>query len=192
MKGRVKIVRQEFAEAPEDDIVKITYNKRSRYVLGNEAVTADEAAALQERMNAGEVIGIPVYAYVHSGSTIRCSDVGNPFECRWDSGRSGLAYITTADAQREWDLPSLRDVKERAESYIRNFVETFDAYLKGEVYGYVAEKAVVDPDSGEVLDGEFEEEDSCWGFYGFDRNESGMAEAIKPYVDKGYEITEED
>lgn len=164
MKGRIRIIRDHDAHQPELGVVKITCASRSRYCLGNEAVTDDQARELQRRLEAGDIIGIPVYAYVHSGCTIKCSENGNPFSCPWDSGRSGLAYVETSDAQRELsDATAMSDVAENAKVYIRSAVETFDAYLRGAVYGYVVEAKVVDPDSGEELD-DWEEKDSCWGF----------------------------
>ena len=191
MKGRIRIVRDTYAEPPEGDIVKITYMTRSRYCLGTESVTEEEATTLQRRLEAGDVIGIPVYAYVHSGSTIKCSENSNPFSCPFDSGRSGLAYITTADAQREWgETTAMSDVVAVAKNYIRIFVETFDAYLRGAVYGYVVETIVLDPDSGEELD-DWEEKDSCWGFYGDDWKTNGIKDSVQTFLDKGYEIVEE-
>ena len=192
MKGRIRIVRETDAMPPEDDIVKITYMQQSRYCLGDEAVTPERAHELQQRLEAGDVIGIPVYAYVHSGSTIRCSDSGNPFSCPWDSARSGLAYVTTADAQREWgdEASAMSDIVEKAKQYIRGVVKVFDAYLRDAVFGYVAEARVVDPDSGEELD-DWEEKESCWGFYGDDWKTNGISDYVEAFLDEGYEIVEE-
>jgi hypothetical protein len=42
---------------------------------------------------------------------------------------------------------------------LRGEVETFDQFLRGEVYGYVTEQ---------LVDGEWEQRDSCWGIYELD------------------------
>lgn len=48
-------------------------------------------------------------------------------------------------------------LKERVTEYLKGEVETYDQYLTGDVYGYKVFK---------VENGEEEELDSCWGFYG--------------------------
>lgn len=45
----------------------------------------------------------------------------------------------------------------------------------GDVYGYVIEKPIEVDEDGDVT--EWEEIDSCWGYYGPDHDESGLAEA---------------
>jgi hypothetical protein len=50
-------------------------------------------------------------------------------------------------------------------------IEMYGAYLAGEVYGY------------EVVDSNGNELDSCWGFYGLDHVESGLAENVAQWAD---------
>jgi hypothetical protein len=146
------------AESPDnwDNLGTITYAKRSHYVLGSKAVDADEDADIAQKVESGEYIGIPVYAYVHGLSTIRAG-YSNPFGCPWDSGRSGWVYVSRADALREVGGTKMsRKKREQIERILRGEVETFAQYLEGDVYGIV----ITDPDGEEV--------DSCWGFYGFE------------------------
>lgn len=145
-------------ESPEewDNLGVITYNSRSRDVLGYKGVDADEDAEIAQKVESGEYIGIPVYAYVHSGCTIRAG-YSNPFSCQWDSGRSGWVYVSLADVRKEYSCKRVsKKTREKAERILRGEVETFAMYLEGDVYGIV----ITDPDGEEV--------DSCWGFYGFD------------------------
>lgn len=82
----------------------------------------------------------PLYAYEHSGITISLGAFRDP----WDSGQVGLVFVTQQhldDTGGEPDALMEADVKE------------WDAYLRGEVYGYVVDEG-----------GPHEE--SCWGFVG--------------------------
>jgi hypothetical protein len=56
-----------------------------------------------------------------------------------------------------WIELSGQDKEERSEVLLKGEVETYDQYLRGDVYGYRVFK---------VENGEEEELDSCWGFYG--------------------------
>jgi hypothetical protein len=142
------------AEGPDnwDNLGTITYAKRSSYVLGNKAVDAEEDAEIAQKVESGEYIGTPVYAYVHSGATISTSS----FSCPWDSGRSGWVYVSRADVRKEYSCKRIsKKTREKAERVLRGEVKTYAQYLEGDVYGII----ITDPDGEEV--------DSCWGFYGF-------------------------
>jgi hypothetical protein len=152
-----------------DNLGVITYNKSSRYVLGYEGVDSDEDAEIARKVESGEYIGIPVYAYVHSGATI-CAGYRNPFNCEWDSGRSGWVYVSRADALKEVGGTKMSKKKrETIERILRGQVDTFATYLEGQVYGIV----ITDPDGEEV--------DSCWGFYGFDYAKEEAEHMLKNY-----------
>jgi hypothetical protein len=71
----------------------------------------------------------------------------------WDSGTVGFIYVTRETIVREHgaDTPESR---ENARACLVSEVETYDQYLRGDVYGYT-----VEDEAGNVLD-------SCWGFYG--------------------------
>jgi len=140
------------------DIEHITYLKSSPYTLGNDAVSRDEMDDIAEKIRSGEYVGLPVYAYVHSGITIRTGAFGDP----WDSGQSGFAYLTKEDIERE-------GISDPAK-YIEGFVETFDQYLRGDVYGY---EILVDD----------EEVDSCWGLFGLDYAIKKMGEDARYHVE---------
>jgi hypothetical protein len=120
---------------------------------------------------------LPLYLYDHSGLTMRTY----PFECRWDSGQVGFIYITKEKIKKEMARPKTKKknpdllpikhiskkIKARAMQCLIGEVETYDKYLRGDVYGYVVE----DADENHL--------DSCYGFYGL---EDCIAEA-KSIVD---------
>lgn len=66
----------------------------------------------------------------------------------------------------------------KAIEILENEVRIYDDYLRGEVYGFVLEKKEVCACCGQI---EYEEIDSCWGFYGDD-----LINSIKEYVPGEY------
>jgi len=110
--------------------------------------------------NEGEIVILPLYLYDHSGITISTSS----FSCQWDSGQIGFIFVSKHKIEKEGI-----DVT-KVEEYLKSEVETYDQYLRGDVYGYKVFKV-----STCNLGHEHEEEiESCWGFYG---DEECMTEA---------------
>ena len=96
-------------------------------------------------------IVLPLALYDHGGITMY---VGDP-TCRFDSGRVGLIYCTRASIRRCYMRKRISaKLLQRAEQGLRNDVEIYDKFLRGEVYGYTVEGPNCD--------------DSCWGFFGRD------------------------
>ena len=136
---KVRIIPSE-NEYDGNDIVKITYNNNSRYTLGTEPVSAKEFSEIKKRVAKKELVGIHVWAYVHSGSMVRAADT-NPFSCQFDSGLSGIAYMTRESAIAEFSNGSKRltsKAKEMAIKYIIAVVDEFSAYLEGNVWDVIA------------------------------------------------------
>lgn len=73
----------------------------------------------------------------------------------WDKARRGAADLAQA-LEAQADL--------------------YGAWAWGDVYGYIAERAPLDPQEREDSDA-WEEIDSCWGFYGDNPEKSGLAES---------------
>jgi len=68
-----------------------------------------------------------------------------------------------------------KDVRERTRDCIKGEIETFQHYLEGEVYGYIAHLPDDHPDD---LINPDDYNDSCWGYYGRDSvEESAKSEA---------------
>jgi hypothetical protein len=130
-----------------DTVSQIAYMKSSRYTLGTEAVNHERMDEIRDGIEDGTYIGLPVFAYVHGGATIRA---GSGFSCPWDSGQSGFVYCDREQALSEFKT------EEAVIECLKAEVKLFDAYLTGEVYGY------------RLLDKDGEELESCWGFYGDD------------------------
>ena len=151
--------------------------------------------------------------YDHSGITISTSN-NYPYNDRWDAGCIGFVYVTKEKALKEWGGIPEKDEngefiriphehpdgsvtystkytpiteenwKEVAEYHINNEVETYDQYLRGDIYGFTLSKKVVKQDKCphcfEVIR-EYEDEefvDSCWGFFGDEIESNGILDHI--------------
>ena len=98
---------------------------------------------------------LPVYVYDHSGVCLNTTG----FSCPWDSGQIGWIVATRETLKRAGFINWKRITAKRRstiENWLRAEVETFSAYLSGDVYGFTVESA-----SGE-------ETDACWGYFGDD------------------------
>lgn len=84
-------------------------------------------------------VSLPVYAYVHSGTTIATA----PFGCKWDSGLAGVIYV-------ELSNPEFAAV-EKALELLQGEIKILDQELTGDVWYY-----------------NIEDGDSCGGLYGYD------------------------
>ena len=121
--------------------------------------------------------------YDHSGITVSTSS-GYPYNDRWDSSCVGFIYMTKKTIFKECSGITEENWKERADKILEDEMETYDLYLRGEVYGYILTKKVIKQDKcphcGEVIR-EYEDEeevDSCWGFYGDCLEENGILNSI--------------
>ena len=127
---------------------KIYYLNKSRYQLGTTSVSSYEMGEISLKIGEGELIGLPVYAYVHSGTQLSTT----PFSCPFDSGPAGFIACSHEDI-KDWfgeDAP-----EDKVLNILRNEVEEFNKFLQGDVYVITI-----------YVDGK--EEETIGGFYGFD------------------------
>lgn len=117
---------------------------------------------LKEQIEQDNNVGIilPLYLYDHSGITISTS----PFGCQWDSGQVGWIFCIKEEMENSFIELSGQDKEERCEVLLKGEVETYDQYLRGDIYGYRVFK-IETCNLGCVHE---EEVESCWGFYGED------------------------
>jgi hypothetical protein len=151
---RLRIVRDEDPQDPREwDNLGTMVCWHRRYDLGDEQ-PSEYPGEYQDELPPH--VALPLYLYDHGGITMRTTN----FSCGWDSGQVGFIYVTIAKIKAEYGWEVLT-AKRRAkiEQYLRNEVETYDHYLTGNVYGFELEKQVA---------GEWEPDESCWGFFGDD------------------------
>jgi hypothetical protein len=129
------------------------------YNLGDEQPSEDPQEYIDEL---APHVALPLYLYDHGGITMSTGS----FACPWDSGQVGFIYVSIAKVKAEYGWKVLTAKRRKQiEQYLRNEVQTYDHYLRGDVYGFTVEQ----------WDGAgWDNEDSCWGFFGDDVNESGM------------------
>jgi len=118
---------------------------------------------------------LPLYLYDHSSLSIST----NPFSCGWDSGQVGFIYVSRETLRKDYSVKRISNkIIEKATKLLLGEVETYDQYIKGDVYGFKVFN-VETCDKG----CEHEEEiDSCWGFFGDNFIENGLIE----HVDKEF------
>jgi len=123
-----------------------------RYNLGDRQIRSQ--ADIDVVLRRKDVKSLPLFLFDHSGITMSTS----AFDCPWDSGQVGIIFCTHDEIRKEFGPKgrALVHISKKAVSsafkLMRQEVETYDAFLKGEVYGYV------------VVDRKGDTVDSCWGF----------------------------
>lgn len=131
-----------------NDIIKSLSNKDIWYLLEKHA----------------NIIALPLYLYDHSGITMSTAS----FNDCWDSRQVGWIYTDKENVlfqcykfrNSKGNLIKItkRNWKEAAYQKLKKEVKTYDMYLRGQVYGVVIEEYNSDCE-------DFDETDSCWGFY---------------------------
>lgn len=126
-----------------DDLCSMDFAKQFEKISHQETVEA-----CLEMLHEKGVVILPLYLFDHSGISMSTRDFGD----RWDSGQVGWIYCSLAKAKKERPDATEKMVRER----LIGEVETYDQYLRGDIYGYT-----VEDDENNVVD-------SCWGCYDFD------------------------
>ena len=143
------------------------YCVHRRYNLGDKNFSS--SAELMDAIgNLEDCIHLPLYLYDHSGITMNTTG----FSCQWDSGQVGIIFITKEKAMKEFGWDSLDEERiQRIKDIMVADVDLYDTFIRGDVYGYEVEN----PDGVEI--------DSCWGYYGYNHEESGLIENAKSAID---------
>ena len=187
---RLTIERDDNGTSPRDDdnFGTIAYKHRD-YQLGEEKIddpvdwltrmlgleemeyehTTGSLDELRSKFMDPEISGfiaLPIYLFDHFGQTIATT----PFGCRWDSGQVGYIYVSKDNVIKEYGDFS-KDSQDKARSILEGEIKVFDQFITGDVYGFREEKIIKCDACGHV---EYEETDSCWGFYGDDWSANGI------------------
>jgi hypothetical protein len=172
-----EITQEEYSNA-EHEITKefIDAHRRHDYYdqVDMDAIRAEIVRIIQKHLEddakakGDEVLCYPVYGISHSGVDIALHDF--PEGGGWDNFLLGFVYYRKSEA-KAMGAPWPQD-RQRAE----DDVETYAAYLRGEVYGYML--STIDEDGDEI-----DQIDSCWGFVDNAANPkygavAGMAESL--------------
>ena len=148
---------------------------------------------------------LPFWLYDHSGITMSCGSRTGHYADQWDSGQVGwivaLKKTVMEEVGTEYVLDDAGELirveyphegapstwgyktrplteetwRKRAVGIMEADVEVYDQYLTGEVYGFTL-YSTEPADEGEEAD--WNEEDSCWGFFGSDVMENGIEDHV--------------
>jgi len=163
----IEVKQDENAESPREwDNFGHMVCFHKRYNLGDKDtnLTSDMFRSWKELENylineMKAIIIAPLYMYDHSIQRIK---IGNFYNCglpqghaQFDSGQIGYIYATDTDIKENFDVQRItKKVIEQAKKVIEGEVNTYDAWISGQVYGYNIKN-----EKDNNLDG-------CWGYYG--------------------------
>ena len=148
---------------------------------------------------------MPLWLYDHSGITISCGARSGQYADRWDSGCVGWVIADKEKLMKEtrrlvlgedgkpiriehkhedgtstysFESEPLTEEtwREEAVRHMESEVEVYDQYLRGDVYGYQ-----LYVNCGDEEEPDWNEEDSCWGFFGDDIMENGILDQAYGY-----------
>ncbi len=94
---------------------------------------------LKDAICRSEIVPIilPLYLYDHSGISMRTYSHGH--HVAWDCGQAGYIYVTKEKIKEEYGKVTEKTI-ERAKQVLIGEVETYDQYIRGEVYCCVVDK----------------------------------------------------
>lgn len=159
---------------------------------------------------------LPLWLYDHSGIAMSCGVRTYPYTDEWDSGQVGWIvalkktimsetydYVLDENGERirvehlhengvsTWSYqttPLTEETwRERAKEIMKADVELYDQYLTGDVYGFTLYEAEPVEGGGKP---DWEEVDSCWGFYGCDILTNGIVDNIDGGLSEALETEE--
>lgn len=150
-----------------------------RYNLGDEnhGYNQEDYNSWEELFNAIDkredaLMILPLYLYDHSVISIKVGSwLGKAPHAQWDSGQVGFIFISKEKVRKEFAVKRIsKKLSNKIYNYLEGEVETYDQYLRGEVYAY----QTFDED-GEIID-------SCGGYFG-NPKESGLMEDAMSDID---------
>ena len=133
--------------------------------LADDIVDALSMGDMIKLLEANGYYFLPLAIYDHSGVTMWVGSRWQGIDAQWDCSDVGWIYTTKEKVlatngcikgKKKWCKVTNRNWKKAADTWMRDEIEMYDQYLTGEVYGF----------KNEEFDGEdWNEADSCWGFY---------------------------
>lgn len=160
----VEIYVDECPENPRDEMetVSTLWCWHRRYCLGSKKEAKERGlnpsdysgwdelrAAIEKRVK--PVMLLPVFMYEHGDVALSTE----PFSCPWDSGQVGFIFAQRNRLKDFGAKIATKKVRASIEKALLSELQTYEAYINGEVFAYrVLEGGVVT--------------DSCAGYYGAD------------------------
>lgn len=175
----VEIITDQDPESPRewDNLGTMICGHRN-YTLGDEQITESDFDGWEDLEKSlyrdrGAALVLPLNLYDHSGITMSIGSGSG-----WDNGVVGFIYTTRDAIRHEYGVKRItRKILEQAERVLRGEVETYDTYLRGDVYGVI------------ITDAAGREIENCWGFYGDAGAQQAIIDAIPDALDENVTIT---
>lgn len=125
---------------------------------------ADLVHYLRHTLSESEYVALPLFVFEHSGMTM--NTVG--FSCPWDSGQVGYIYVERAAILQNFGRKRItQKLRAKVEQVLRDEVETYAQYLRGEVYRTLVCRQKTDADGYFVADTD-DWVSGSGGIYGFE------------------------
>jgi len=180
-KRKLSVVYDECPESPREwDNLGRMLCWHNRYSLGDK----HDYKTPQDFYDSDEykdiVVKFPLRLYDHSGLSMSTTK-DYPFNDQWDSMQIGYIFVTKEHMAKEygkdWEANGKLD---NATQVLLGQVETYDKYLRGQVFGYILEK-VVACDSCHHID--YDVEHSCFGYYAISDIANDVPDEFKEMVE---------
>ena len=167
----LKIWQDEVADSPRSwDNLGTMVCWHQRYSLGDQHNFSTPDDFLGWAKGADIAVMLPLYLYDHSGLSMSTEGWHYPYNDPWDAGQVGWIYVTKSKLREERGVKRVtKKIISWAKDILRAEVETYDQYLRGEVYSFTAY---------EIRDADIVELDSCGGFFGDDPEKNGMLDYV--------------
>jgi len=124
-----------------------------RYELGDKH--SMDLEELKELVQRKDVISLPLFLMDHSGVSMNTGGFRHCDPQGWDWRQVGFIHVDRETVLKEYGKKKLiKALREKVVRILEDEVLTYDQYLTGDVYGFVAET----PNGDNI--------DSCWGYYG--------------------------
>jgi len=183
----IKISQDECAENPREawDNLGVMVCFHNRYNLGdqNHGLNKDGFNSWNEledyiKKEYDPAVILPMYMYDHGIQRVKVGSFQGLLpqgHAEFDSGMIGFIYVSKEKVRKEYSVKKIsKKLRERVAGYLESEVKVYDWWMSGQVYGYQVEAEGID--------------ESCWGFYGSDHENSGLMGEAKAAID--YHIKE--
>lgn len=183
-KYKLTILADEDIENPRNyDNLWTLVTAHKRYSLGDKQISSAEdlPAALDELgIDEDSCLRVPIYMYDHSGIALSTT----PFNDRFDSGQLGEAFLPLSTMREAFPGGSDEKVAAAAKECLAGELRVYDDYINGRGFGFTLEKIPLGgsaPSGDNAADGneKWEEEDTCFGFYGVDLEDNGILDHLQ-------------
>ena len=180
---RLRIKQDTDAQNPrefEDHISKMVCF-HGRYKLPNESEFKRQYynswGGLEKKLiEDGAKVILPIYMLDHSGLSVSTAPFGG-MNGHFDSGQIGFIYLTSVAILDGYGWKTITAKRrEVIEKDLQQEIETYDQYLKGDIWGFTLLKQ--NDHDEENWETDWDTVDSCWGFYGSDLEKNGILEHL--------------